>query len=144
MSIRPMLGMAAAVVCATMSAAHAGDMPFPTTINGKKVVTLVSRDPPGVRCNNNIQVAAELQNRFKVPFVVVPMSVLGPNAKAPAVYYGDELIAVDGGNANGMISATELGDVLDIEGAETQPEQGRLTQIKDTHEALKRAIKDVQ
>lgn len=144
MRVSRMLAVTAAAVSATMSVAHAGDLPFPTTINGKKVVTLISRDPPGVRCNTNIQVAAELQNRFKVPFIVIPMSVLGPNAKAPAVYYGDELIAVDGGNANGMISATELGDVLDIEGAENQPEQGRLTQIKDKHEEFKRAIKDVK
>lgn len=139
-----LLVVAAAATCATLSVAQAGDLPFPTTVNGEKVITLISRDPPGVRCNNNIQVAAELQNRYKIPFVVIPVSVLGPNAKAPAVYYGDELLAVDGGHANGMISATELGDVIDIEGVELQPEPGRLAGLKAQHEEFKRAIKDVQ
>jgi len=35
--------------------ASAGGPPGPVEINGQKVLTLVNRDPPGVRCNNNIQ-----------------------------------------------------------------------------------------
>ena len=42
--------------------ASAGGPPRSVEINGQKVLTLVNRDPPGVRCNNNIQVAAELSN----------------------------------------------------------------------------------
>jgi len=35
--------------------ASAGGPPGPVEINGQKVLTLVNRDPPGVRCNNNIK-----------------------------------------------------------------------------------------
>jgi hypothetical protein len=115
--------------------------PGPITINGQKVLTLVSRDPPGARCNNNIQVAAELSNIYKVPVIVVPVSQAGPGAKAPAVYYGDQLLAVDGGNHNGMVSYQMLADVVDIEGAPKQDQLGRLTEVKDNHDALKTAIK---
>lgn len=115
--------------------------PGPASLNGQKVLTLVSRDPPGVRCNNNIQIAAELSNVFKVPVVVVPVTYAGPGAKAPAVYYGGQLLAVDGGDHNGMISYQMLADVLDIEGAPKQEQQGRLMEVKKDFEALKTSIK---
>ena len=115
-----------------------------TELNGQKVLTLVGRDPPGVRCNNNIQVAAELSNTYKIPVLLVPVTFAGPGAKAPAVYYGDELIAVDGGNLNGMIDATSLADVLELEGAEQQDQEGRLLQIRTNLDALKEAIRNVQ
>lgn len=115
--------------------------PGPTTLNGQRVLTLVSRDPPGVRCNNNIQIAAELSNVYKVPVVVVPVTYAGAGAKAPAVYYGGQLLAVDGGDHNGMISYQMLADVLDIEGAPKQEQQGRLMEIRKDFEALKASIK---
>lgn len=115
--------------------------PGPTSLNGQKVLTLVSRDPPGVRCNNNIQIAAELSNVFKVPVVVVPVTYAGPGAKAPAVYYGGQLLAVDGGDYNGMISYQMLADVLDIEAAPKQEQQGRLMEVKKDFESLKASIK---
>lgn len=123
------------------SAAALAQTPGPTTLNGQKVLTLVSRDPPGVRCNNNIQIAAELSNVFKVPVVVVPVTYAGPGAKAPAVYYGGQILAVDGGDHNGMISYQMLADVLDIEGAPKQEQQGRLMEVKKDFEALKASIK---
>ena len=115
-------------------------------IGGQKMLTLISRDPPGVRCNNNIQVAAELQNRYKIPFMVIPVSQAGPGAKAPAVYYGDELVAVDGGNLNGMIDATTLTDILELEGSPLQEQGGRLTEqaVKAEFDQLKQTIKTVQ
>ncbi len=91
-----------------------------------------------------MQVAAELQNRFKVPFVSIPVSLAGPGAKAPAVYYGDELIAIDGGQFNGMVSFTQMRDVVDIGGAPLQSQEGRLGAVKKEFDALKSAIKDVK
>jgi hypothetical protein len=118
--------------------------PGSSKIGGQKVLTLVNRDPPGVRCNNNMQVAAEISNMYRIPVQIIPQALAGPGAKAPAVYYGDELIAVDGGNANGLISYVELSGIVEIEGAPTHPQTGRLMEIKPTHDALKQAIKDVK
>lgn len=115
--------------------------PGPVSIGGQKVLTLVSRDPPGVRCNNNIQVAAELSNLYKVPVLVVPVSQAGPGAKAPAVYFGDQLLAVDGGAHNGMVSFQLVADVAEIEGTPRQDRNGRLSEVRREHEALKTVIK---
>lgn len=125
---------------ATADAAFA-QTPGPTMLNGQKVLTLVSRDPPGVRCNNNLQIAAELSNVYKVPVVVVPVTYAGAGAKAPAVYFGGQLLAVDGGEHNGMISYQTIADVLEIEGAPRQDQQGRLMEVKKDFEALKASIK---
>ena len=54
-----------------------------TKLGGQKVLTLISRDPPWVRCNNNMQVAAELANVYRVPVQIVPHALAGPGAKAP-------------------------------------------------------------
>lgn len=123
------------------SSAALAQTPGPTTLNGQKVLTLVSRDPPGVRCNNNIQIAAELSNIYKIPVVVVPVTFAGPGAKAPAVYYGGQLLAVDGGDQNGMLNYTSMSDVMEIEGAPKQDQQGRLMEVKKDFEALKSSIK---
>jgi hypothetical protein len=124
--------------------ASAGGPPGPTEINGQKVLTLVNRDPPGVRCNNNIQVAAELSNIYKIPVVVVPQGLAGAGAKAPAVYYGKDLIAEDGGAHNGMVSYAMVADVLDIEDAKKHRQKGRLFEVKQEHDSLKTAIKTVK
>ncbi|OHC67504.1 MAG: hypothetical protein A3H93_01905 [Rhodocyclales bacterium RIFCSPLOWO2_02_FULL_63_24] len=133
-------GLALASVGSIPQAALA-QVPGPTELNGQKVLTLVSRDPPGIRCNNNIQIAAELSNVYKVPVVVVPVTYAGAGAKAPAVYYGGQLLAVDGGDFNGMTSYQMIADVLEIEGAPKQEQQGRLLEIKKDFEALKASIK---
>lgn len=124
--------------------ANAGGPPGPAEINGQKVLTLVNRDPPGVRCNNNMQVAAELSNIFKIPVIVVPQGFAGSGAKAPAVYYGNDLIAEDGGAHNGMVSYSMVADVLDIEAADKHGEKGRLFAVKKEHDSLKDAIKTVR
>ena len=120
--------------------------PSTTKLGSHKVLTLVVRDPPWVRCNNNMQVAAELTNIYLVPVQVVPHALAGPGAKAPAVYYGDELIAEDGGKGNGMVSFTELSDILEVENVPKHKQEGRLMakEPKPQHEALKAAIKDVK
>lgn len=119
----------------------AQQMPGPKELNGQKVLTLISRDPPGVRCNNNIQIAAELSNVYKVPVVVVPVTYAGPGAKAPSVYYGGQLLAQDGGEFNGMLNYQSIADVLEIEGAPKQEQTGRLFEIRGDFDALKAKIK---
>lgn len=111
-----------------------------TEIEGQKVLTMVVKEPPVLRCNNNMQVAAELSNLYKVPIVVLPAS-LAPWSKAPAVYYGEQLIAEDGGDLNGMVSFDQMQDVIEIEGAPKQDRGGRLTEVKTELDALKAAIK---
>lgn len=123
------------------NAALAQQMPGPKELNGQKVLTLISRDPPGVRCNNNIQIAAELSNVYKIPVVVVPVTYAGAGAKAPSVYYGGQLLAQDGGEHNGMLSYTAIADVLEIEGAPKQEQTGRLFEIRSDFDALKAKIK---
>ncbi len=124
----------------------AAEPPGPAMINGQKVLTLISRDPPALRCNNNIQVAAELANIYKVPIIVVPVSMANPGTRAPTVWYGKELIAEDGGPKNGMVSFTELADILEIEGVPKQDRTGRLTDsdVKPKFEELKRLIREVK
>ncbi|MCC6656860.1 MAG: hypothetical protein IT512_01605 [Rhodocyclaceae bacterium] len=120
--------------------------PGAAKLGSHKVLTLVVRDPPWVRCNNNMQVAAELTNIYQLPVQIVPHGLAGAGAKAPAVYYGDELIAEDGGKGNGMVSYTELADMMEVEGVAKHKQEGRLMakEPKPQHEALKAAIKDVK
>ncbi|OFZ84917.1 MAG: hypothetical protein A2W21_08070 [Betaproteobacteria bacterium RBG_16_66_20] len=135
------LMLSALLVPLAPQTASAGGPPGPAEINGQKVLTLVSRDPPGVRCNNNIQVAAELSNIYKIPVVVVPAGFAGPGAKAPAVYYGRDMIAEDGGAHDGMVSYSMVADVLEIEDARKHQLKGRLFEVKKEHDSLKNAIK---
>jgi hypothetical protein len=120
--------------------------PGMTKQGDQKVLTLISRDPPWVRCNNNMQVAAELTNVYRIPVQIVPHVLAGPGAKAPAVYWGDELIAEDGGKGNGMVGYTELSDIMEIENVPKHPQVGRLmaSDPKPKHDALKQAIRDVK
>jgi hypothetical protein len=139
----PLLLLLAVLLITPSPVVHASP-PGVSEIDGQKVLTLIGRDPPGLRCNNNIQVAAELSNIYKLPVQLIPVTFAGPGAKAPAVYYGDDLIAVDGGNLNGMIDFTTLADVMELEGVPMQDQGGRLTEVKSAHEQLKQAIKTVQ
>lgn len=135
------LVLAAGIVSGNAAALPPGVQP---EIDGVKAITLVNREPPGVRCNANMQVAAELNNVYRVPVNIVPQSLAGPAAKAPAVYYGEELITEDGDNNNGITSTAELGDVLDVMGAPRQDQEGRLMQIREIHDELKAAIREVE
>jgi hypothetical protein len=127
------------------TAAWAGP-PGIAKLGDQKVLTLIGRDPPWVRCNNNMQVAAELANVYRIPIQIIPHAMAGPGAKAPAVYYGDELIAEDGGKGNGMVSYTELSDIMEIENVPKHPQPGRLMAAdpKPKHDALKQSIRDVK
>lgn len=117
--------------------------PGPLEIDGHKVLTLVSNDPPGLRCNNNIQVAAELANTYKLPILIYPVSFMPPGTKAPMVWYGGENIAASGGKLNGMVSYTELADRFEVEGVTRQDRDGLLRSpaVKGSFDALKQSIK---
>lgn len=70
----------AAFLCLTSITAHASErvsMPVPggTDAQGRKVLTFVAKDPPGQRCNGNLQVAAELANAYRVPIQLLPASL---------------------------------------------------------------------
>lgn len=117
--------------------------PGPVEIDGRKVLTLVSNDPPGVRCNNNIQVAAQLANTYKLPILIYPVSFMPAGTKAPIVWFGGENIAQSGGTLNGMISYTELADRFEVEGVTRQDKSGLLMTpaVNGRFEALKESIK---
>lgn len=136
----------AAAFLLAMGNLSAAAPPTPAKIDGEKVLTLVISEPPGVRCNNNVQVGTELANKFHIPLVVLPKGLAGEDAKAPAVYYGDETIAVAGGKLNGMISFTRMNDFLTLEAPGAYGEPGRLFEgpVKEAHNKLKRAIKDTE
>ena len=133
----------AAVLSTSAATCMAQAAPGPIEIDGKKVLTLVSNDPPGLRCNNNIQVAAELANTYKVPILIYPVSFMPPGTKAPMVWYGGENIAASGDRLNGMISFTEIADRFEVEGVTRQDKAGLLMTpaVKGSFEALKQSIK---
>lgn len=141
------LFVGAAVVTALIGPgrANAADPPGPTEIGGQKVLTLISRDPPVLRCNNNMQVAAELSNIYKVPVLIVPVFLAKPGTKAPTVWYGKDLMAEDGGINNGMVTFKQLEDVLEIEDVPKLTRTGRLTDadVKPKFEELVRQIRRV-
>jgi hypothetical protein len=130
-----------------MATAHAGPnasaiVPGAQDHAGRRVLTFIAKDPPGVRCNGNVQVAAEIVNTYRVPIQLLPSS-LAPGLPAPAVLYGDQLIAADGKDFNGAASFEIVSDVLELEGVERHGQQGLLNNpgVRDEFDALKASIK---
>ena len=119
-------------------------MPVPgsQTADGKKVLTFVAKDPPGVRCNGNLQVAVEIANIYQVPIQLMPSSLV-PALPAPAVFYGNEMIAADGKDHNGGVSYAIVSDVLEIEGVPKQAKTGLIgnTNVRQRFDSLKESIK---
>ncbi len=109
---------------------------------GNKVLTIINKDPPGQRCNNNTQVAVEVANTYRVPIRILPAS-LAPGLPAPGVFYGNQLVAADGKDHNGMSSFQMVADVLDFENAPRQPKSGLIYQdkVRKDFDALKAVIK---
>jgi hypothetical protein len=109
---------------------------------GNRVLTIVNKDPPGQRCNNNTQVAVEIANTYRVPIQILPASLV-PNLPAPGVFYGTHLIAADGKDHNGMSSFQMVADLLELEGAPKQPKTGLIYQekVRKDFDALKAVIK---
>lgn len=140
-----LVSLAAAVMAINVYAqAIEAFMPVPNseTKNGLKVLTFIAKDPPGQRCNGNIQVAAEVANNYIVPIQLLP-STLAPGLPAPAVFYGKQMIVADGKDFNGAASYQIVADVLDIENVPKQSKSGLITQgsVRRDFESLKNSIK---
>lgn len=137
--------LASALVVGQVNAqAIEASMPVPNseTKNGLKVLTFIAKDPPGQRCNGNIQVAAEVANNYVVPIQLLP-SKLAPGLPAPAVFYGKQMIVADGKDFNGAASYQIVADVLDIENVPKQAKSGLISQgtVRRDFESLKNSIK---
>jgi hypothetical protein len=118
------------------------NVPGSTDTAGRKVLTFIAKDPPGVRCNGNLQVAAELGNTYRVPIQLVPSSLM-PNLPAPSVFYGNQMLAADGKDHNGAVSFQMISDVLEVEGVAMQPKEGLLfnANVRRNFDGLKNSIK---
>ncbi len=133
--------MSLATMCA-WSADVSMPVPGATDAAGRKVLTFIAKDPPGVRCNGNLQIAAELANTYRVPIQLVPSSLV-PHLPAPAVFYGNRMLAADGSAYNGAVSFQIVADVLDMEDVPKQSKEGLLLTpgVRLNFDALKSAIK---
>lgn len=147
MRIIPVNALAAlALMAATLGAQASTDvsMPVPgaSDASGRKVLTFIAKDPPGVRCNGNLQVAAEVANTYQVPIQLVPSSLV-PHLPAPAVFYGHQLLAADGSDHNGAVTFQMVSDVLDVEGVPRQTKEGLLfnANVRRDFDGLKRSIR---
>jgi hypothetical protein len=143
-SARPIFALAAVLVIASSCFAAEQSWAVPGAIDaaGNKVLTIINKDPPGVRCNGNTQVAVEIANTYRVPIQIIPSS-LAPNFPAPSVFYGQQLIVADGKDHNGQSSFQIVADVLDMEDAPKQPKNGLIYQekVRKDFDALKAVIK---
>jgi hypothetical protein len=101
------------------------NVPGATDTAGRLVLTFINKDPPGQRCNNNLQVASEIANAYRLPIQLLPASLV-PHLPAPSVFYGQRMIAADGRDYNGMSSFQMVADVLELEGVPKQPKPGLL------------------
>ena len=110
--------------------------------SGRSVLTFIAKDPPGQRCNGNLQVAAEIANTYRVPIQLLPSS-LAQGLPAPAVFYGTQLIVADGRDFNGAASYQIIADVLDMENVPRQEKSGLLFNdtVRRDFDALKASIK---
>jgi len=139
---KPFIVSAALAFSAIALADQSMSLPGAVDAEGRKVLTIINKDPPGQRCNNNTQVAVEIANTYRVPIRILPAS-LAPGLPAPGVFYGNQLIAADGKDHNGMSSFQMVADALDFEGAPKQPKTGLIyqEQVRKDFDALKAVIK---
>jgi hypothetical protein len=139
---RLFIGLTLASAAAAASAQVSMAVPGAVDSAGRKVLTFVAKDPPGQRCNGNLQVAAELANVYRMPIQLLPSSLV-PGLPAPAVFFGNQMIAADGRDHNGQASFQMVADVLDIEGVPKQEKAGLLysDKVRKEFEALRSSIK---
>jgi hypothetical protein len=100
--------------------------PVPLEINGQKALVFINQDPPGTRCNTNVQIAAEIANAYRLPILILPQTAVPPLTPAPSVWYNGQNIAASGGAHNGMVSYQIIADILELEGTTKQKKQGKL------------------
>ncbi len=144
--MKPLYALVLAAASLIGASALAADVslavPGASMADGRKVLTFIAKDPPGQRCNGNLQVAAEIANTYLVPIQMLPAS-LAPHLPAPAVFYGHQRIVADGSEFNGAASYQIVADVLEVEGVPHQPRSGLLLQsgVRKDFDALKATIK---
>jgi hypothetical protein len=100
--------------------------PVPSEINGQKALIFINQDPPGTRCNTNVQIAAEIANAYRLPILILPQTAVPPLTPAPSVWYNGQNIAASGSSHNGMVSYQIIADILELEGTTKQKKQGKL------------------
>lgn len=142
MSLRLTLVASTALCSPALAADQTWTVPGAIDAAGNKVLTIINKDPPGVRCNGNTQVAVEIANTYRVPIQILPSS-LAPRLPAPSVFYGHQLIVADGKDHNGQSSFQIVADVLEMEDAPKQPKNGLIYQekVRKDFDALKAVIK---
>lgn len=120
--------------------------PVPVEINGQKALVLINQDPPGTRCNTNVQIAAEIANIYRLPILILPQTAVPPLTPAPSVWYEGKVIAASGGPHNGMVSYQIIADILEMEGVSKQKKQGKLfnDSVRPEFDKLKSIIKTGQ
>lgn len=120
--------------------------PVPIEINGQKALVFINQDPPGTRCNTNVQIAAEIANAYRIPILVLPQTAVPPLTPAPSVWYNGQNIAASGGSHNGMVSYQIIADILDVEGTTKQAKRGKLfnDSVRPEFDKLKATIKTGQ
>ncbi len=134
--------MAGALALSAAAADVSMAVPGAQNVSGQKVLTFIAKDPPGQRCNGNLQVAAEIANTYRVPIQLLPAS-LAPGLPAPAVLYGNQVIVADGKDFNGAASYQIVADVLEMEAVPKHGKSGLLFQdgVRKDFDALKATIK---
>lgn len=140
--IKPLVVSVALACSALAFADQSMNVPGAVDAAGNKVLTIINKEPPGQRCNNNTQVAVEVANVYRVPIRIVPASQAS-GLPAPAVFYGNQLIAADGKDHNGMSSYQMVADVMDFENAPKFGKTGLIYQekVRKDYDALKAIIK---
>ncbi len=120
--------------------------PVPLEINGQKALVFINQDPPGTRCNTNVQIAAEIANSYRLPILILPQTAVPPLTPAPSVWYNGQVIAASGGAHNGMVSYQIIADILELEGTTKQKKQGKLfnDSVRPQFDQLKSIIKTGQ
>jgi hypothetical protein len=130
-------------VFASFVSAQSAANPVPAEVNGQKALVFVQQDPPGTRCNTNMQIAAEIMNVYQVPVVLMPQHSVPKFTPAPSVWYGGQVVAASGAQHNGMVSYTIVSDQLEMDGAPKHGKAGKLfnTSVRPGFEQLKDVIK---
>ena len=120
--------------------------PVPTEINGQKALVFINQDPPGTRCNTNVQIAAEIANAYRLPILILPQTAVPPLTPAPSAWFNGQNIAASGGAHNGMVSYQIIADILELEGTLKQKKQGKLfnQSVRPEFDKFKSTIKTGQ
>ena len=67
-----MLKKLVGVIISLFSLSVLANSPVPLEINGQKALVFINQDPPGTRCNTNVQIAAEIANAYRLPILILP------------------------------------------------------------------------